>query len=187
MQRATIPASYEGVRLPLQQNDIKEELSYAYVHAVAARAGFSCDRPKRDRQSLDVIVSSEGAACHDCITNETQLGLQLKATARDELTAPTFSFPLPIKNYNDLRAFNMIPRLLVIFIMPTNADEWIEHQMEEHLLSRRCAYWMNLAGFPEVENETNCTVQVPRENILNVASLTELMAQASRLELQYVG
>jgi hypothetical protein len=171
--------------LPLPENDIKEELSYAYIHTLAARAGFSCDRPAKDRQSMDVIVHSEGPVCQDFQFHQAQLGLQLKATACAPPTTGQISFALPINNYNDLRRLQVIPRLLVVFLMPLESDQWVDHQIEEHLLSRRCAYYLNLCGAPPVDNETNRTVHVPRGNVLTVESLTELMAQASRGELQH--
>ena len=171
--------------MPLPENDRKEELSYAYIHTLAARAGFSCDRPKKDRQSMDIQVNSEGTVCDDFEFHETHLGLQLKATACEMPAGDTFSFPLPIKNYNDLRRKQVIPRLLVLFIMPLDATQWLEHEVEEHLLARRCAYYLNLYGEPAVENETTKTVHVPRANVLTIAALTEFMEQASRGELNY--
>ena len=170
--------------MPLPENDIKEELSYAYVHTLAARAGFSCDRTTKDRQSMDVIIHSEGPACEAPLFHQAQLGLQLKATASPPLSGNTIPFSLPIKNYNDLRTLNVIPRLLVVFIMPLEANQWVHHESEQHLLSRKCAYFLNLYGSPTVQNETSRTVHIPRANVLTVDSLAELMAQAARGELQ---
>jgi hypothetical protein len=64
--------------MPLPENDRKEELSYAYFHTLSARAGFSCDRPGKDRQSMDVLVHSEGRIAADSIFEQAQLGLPLK-------------------------------------------------------------------------------------------------------------
>ena len=169
--------------MPLPQNDRKEELSYAYLHTLAARAGFSCDRPGKDRQSMDVLVHSEGRIATDSLFEQTQLGLQLKATACDPPIDDTIAFPLPIKNYDDLRGLHVIPRLLVVFLLPIDANHWLDHQIEQHLSTRRCGYYLNLYGEPAVENATNKTVHVPRTNVLTVDSLTNLMIQASKGEL----
>jgi Domain of unknown function (DUF4365) len=172
--------------MPLPENELKEELSYAYVHTLAARAGFSCDRPGKDRQSTDVIVNSEGAVCEDAILRQAHLGLQLKATSRDLPDGDFIPFSLPINNYNDLRIRNAYPKLLVLFILPTDDQDWQHHTAEESLISRRCAYYLNLFGQPEVQNTDSKTVHIPRANILTVDSLRSLMAQSSRLELQNV-
>jgi hypothetical protein len=170
--------------MPLPENQLKEELSYAYIHTIAARAGFSCDHPRRDFQSMDIQVNSEGQACEDAVVFQAHLGLQLKATSGEFPENDTISYSLPIKNYNDLRRLNAIPRLLVLFCMPPNADLWVQHDIGEHLITRRCAYYLNLYGLPEVTNETARTVQIPKQNVLTVDALKTLMAQASRLELQ---
>ena len=170
--------------MPLPENDRKEELSYAYLHTLAARAGFSCDRPGKDRQSMDVIVHSEGPVNNDFVFHQAQLGFQLKATACEPPTTDTITFSLPINNYNDLRRLEVIPRLLVVFLMPLEVDQWRDHQIEQHLSSRRCAYFLNLFGEPAVENLAYRTVYIPRTNVLSVESLTHLMELASRGELQ---
>jgi hypothetical protein len=170
--------------MPLPKNDVKEELSYAYVHTIAARAGFSCDRPKKDFQSMDVQVNSEGAVCADALHIQAHLGLQLKATSQELPAAGLIPYSLPIKNYNDLRVLNAIPRLLVLFVLPPAEEQWLHHEIGEHLITRRCAYYLNLYGLPEVPNETVRTVYIPTQNVLTVETLTTLMEQASRMELQ---
>ncbi|HMH14170.1 MAG TPA: DUF4365 domain-containing protein [Edaphobacter sp.] len=174
--------------MPLPLNQIKEELSYAYIHAIAARAGFACDRPQKDYESLDVMISSQGAVSFDSIRHNAQLGFQLKATSAEVLTdTPEFTYPLPIKNYNDLRLPSTIPRLLVVYVMPQDSSHWLTyHEPEEHLIQRRCAYWLDLFGSQEVSNETSRTISIPRCNVLTVEALTTLMARASRLEIGHV-
>lgn len=172
--------------MPLPDNQIKEELSYGHLHTLAARAGFSCDRPKNDYQSLDVIIGSEGRLCDDAILNQAHLGVQLKATSQEFPNEGDIAYSLPIKNYNDLRELTTIPRLLVLLVLPLDANRWLEHELEEHLITRKCAYYLNLFGFPEVSNDTSRTVHIPRQNVLTVETLTALMEQASRMELQVV-
>lgn len=170
--------------MPLPENELKEELSYAYIHALSARAGFTCDRPGKDRQSMDVQVNSEGRACEQALIVQAHLGIQLKATAQEIPDGNEIPFSLPIKNYNDLRCLNAIPRLLVLFVMPPDANQWLRCEIEEHLITRRCAYFLNLFGYPEVQNATARTVHIPRQNVLTVESLKNLMVQASLMELQ---
>ena len=37
----------------------------------------------------------------------------------------TSSFPLPVKNYDDLRLEAINPRILIVLVMPDSIDEWI--------------------------------------------------------------
>jgi hypothetical protein len=170
--------------MPLPENQIKEELSYGHLHTLAARAGFSCDRPKTDYQSLDALIGSEGRVCDNAIVYQAQIGVQLKATSQEFPRERDIAYSLPIKNYNDLRRLNTIPRLLVLLVLPLDANKWLEHQLEEHLITRKCAYYLNLFGYPEVSNETSQMVYISRQNVLTVETLTTLMEQASRMELQ---
>jgi hypothetical protein len=82
----------------------------------------------------------------DSVRHNAQLGFQLKATSAEALMESfEFTSPLPIKNYNDLRLPNTIPRLLVIFVMPQDPTHWLTyHEPEEHLIQRRCAYDLRL-------------------------------------------
>ena len=45
--------------MPLTENDVKAELSYAYLHAVAARAGFGCEVANRHSDNVGVSREEE--------------------------------------------------------------------------------------------------------------------------------
>lgn len=58
-------------------------------------------------------------------------------------------------------------------LVPGDLDEWLE-QSQEHLLVRRCAYWVCLPGDPEATTDT-VTVKLPRSNILDVGQLLGML------------
>lgn len=72
-----------------------------------------------------------------------------------------------IKNYDDLRADVIVPRLLVVVCVPEDCEGWTR-QTEEHLCLRHCAYWLSLAGMPETDNVESVTVRIPRNQIFSV-------------------
>jgi hypothetical protein len=74
------------------------------------------------------------------------------------------------------------PRLLVVLLLPEDANEWLRHS-EEGLLAKRCAYWVSLRDAPESDNEVNQTVYIPKTQVLSPQSLTELMTRFSRREV----
>ena len=129
------------------------------------------------------MISSQGAVSFDSIRHNAQLGFQLKATSAEVLTdTPEFTYPLPIKNYNDLRLPSTIPRLLVVYVMPQDSSHWLTyHEPEEHLIQRRCAYWLDLFGSQEVSNETSRTISIPRCNVLTVRGVDH--ADGASLEI----
>lgn len=82
----------------LSENDIKEELSYAYVHTIATRAEFSCEIVRKDRDSIDLHIRARGRLHPESTLMSPQLGVQLKASVIEPLPAGAFDFRLKRKN-----------------------------------------------------------------------------------------
>jgi hypothetical protein len=99
--------AWESVRA-VDDNDRKERFSLAYISAVAAHAGYLfSERVGPDKDSVDGrIEGSEG--------RRPRVEFQAKATAREILRDDHLTFPLLIKNYNDLRLDSRVPRLLIV-------------------------------------------------------------------------
>ena len=149
-----------------------ELLSLAYVKAVAAHAGYQVTRPELDNDSVDgILLASFG--------NRPKIDFQAKATTRNILRGSHIHFPLPVKNYNDLRADTLTPRILIVLIMPNAQLEWV-NQTHDELCMRYCAYWLSLEGRPEMTNTSTITVQVPTANMFNDKQLTDLMGKVAR-------
>ena len=93
----------------------KEQFSIAYVHAVCSAAGFSCTKPTVDDHSIDLDIKSSDRPYK-------MLSVQLKATANSDYVKDGYiHYPLPIKNYNDLRGDDVtIPRYLVCLLLPSD-------------------------------------------------------------------
>ncbi|MCY4331634.1 MAG: DUF4365 domain-containing protein [Cyanobacteria bacterium MAG CAR1_bin_15] len=160
----------------LANADQKERLSLVYVKALAARAGFSTSEPDLDRDSVDLRIQAGGLF-------RPALDLQLKATASlDSPQNGRFSFPLSIKNYNDLRCEAQTPRLLVVLELPQEESRWMMVTPEELTLRRR-AYWLSLRDCGEVSNKTTVTVHIPVGNVLNVETLQTLMERSQKGEV----
>lgn len=165
----------------LFESDIKEELSYAYLHAIASRAGFSVDRVGKDRDSIDVTIRARGKLSDESILMSTTLDVQLKCTSRDVADEDAFPFELSRKNYDDLRGERSAPRILVVLFLPEDASQWLSHSLAG-LVSRRCAHWCNLHGLADTTNSDSKTVYVPKANVFDCAGLRSIMERASRRE-----
>jgi hypothetical protein len=163
------------------QNEQKQQLSVAYVHAVAARAGYTCQVQTVDEDSVDVLIGARGYAHHQAVVRSPRIEVQLKATSSLRLAAKHLSFPLKRKNYDELRAPALIPRLLLVLLLPENPAEWLETS-EECMISRRCAYWLSLLGMPETSNTSSVSVRLPRAQRFDVEQLQGLMQRVSRQE-----
>ena len=162
----------------LTSPDREEALSRAYAHAVAAQAGYITAVYDQDRDGVDIRIQAGGAM-------RPALELQLKATvnlggADDE---GYFDYPLKIRNYNLLCIPTQTPRLLVVLDLPKEEDQWMSITSDELVLRRR-AYWLNLRGYEESNNQTSVTVRIPETNVFNVENLHDLMKQSRSGRIQ---
>ena len=156
--------------LTTQQEE--ENLSKVYAHAVAARAGYTTAVYEHDMDGVDIRIQAGGAM-------RPAIELQLKATIN--LGPPDddgyFHFPLRRPNYDNLIIDTQTPRYLVVLDLPREESEWMTISDQELKLRRR-AYWLDLLGEDETENQYSITVRIPESNVFDVGSLRALMEQS---------
>jgi len=166
----------------LTRNQIESELSLAYLHAIAAIEGFSVDVPHIDSDSVDAVIAGKGKIDSTSIKHSPKIEVQLKASFNVSfLASGDISFSLALKNYDDLRADTMVPRLLILFDLPILQSDWVTH-FPDKLILQKCSYYVNLKNLPASTNAGHQTVNIPSTNILTPAVLKSLMIKASKLE-----
>ena len=171
----------------LTENNIKAELSYAYLHAVASRAGCEAVVSGRHRDSagVDAVISAKERFAPDSIYTDFSLDVQLKATSDEAVLddRDRFSFSLRLDHYNKLRdAERQSALVLVVLFLPLDPEHWLVHSADG-LFARRCAYWVGLRGAPESPNRASRTVYVPSGNQFSVEALRTVLTRASRGDL----
>ena len=159
----------------------KEEFSYAYIRAVATVAGCICERTTTplDKLGIDLIITG---LKEPQLENFPILYAQVKCTSREVINDDLIRYPLPIKNYNELRRVNRYPPIiLIIVVVPELVEDWVK-QTEASLCLKRCGYWQSLAGAEGTKNKENITVSLPRNNIFNPTNLEQIMQKILRGE-----
>lgn len=157
---------------PTLSEMLQEQFSLAFVHAVATVAGFTVTRPSSDYQSVDLTVESNQSGTR---VEHPRLELQLKSTSLDDGHGEHLSYPLALKNYNDLRKKTLVPRLLVIISVKSNIPrEWLSEEPETLILHGKGLYF-SLKEFPESPNAKTVGIRVPRTQRFSVESLKNLM------------
>ena len=147
-----------------------EQRSLVVVRAVAADAGYQVVRPEPDVDSVDgVLMASFG--------RRPRIEFQAKATARDIMGTNSLRFPLPVKNYDELRLASWTPRILVVALMPDESEAWLS-QTDDELCLHSSVYWVSLADMPAVSNTTTVTVQIPTVNVFDREQLEAMMSRA---------
>jgi hypothetical protein len=156
-------------------NQQKEQFSITYIRAIAAVAGYSLYRPEVDNDSVDLGIASRGSTGKIL---SPRLELQLKCTARGILDENYIKYPLNLKNYNDLKVNVLVPRILVVVLVPEKITDWLK-QTESELCLRHCAYWVSLRGMPDTKNTTNVTIEIPRSNQFTPDALQAIIQRIS--------
>jgi hypothetical protein len=155
----------------LTANDREEELSRAYVQAVAAMAGYMTAEFKPDRDGTDMQIRAAGSM-------RPSLDIQLKATINlSPAKDGKFHYALRRRNYDLLREPTMVPNILVLLALPQVEAEWLTVTSEQ-LVMRRCAYWASLKGFPETTNKDTVIILIEDEDRFDVDGLKALMERA---------
>jgi hypothetical protein len=99
-------------------NQQKEELSRAYLHAVAARGRFKLGEWSVDDGCLDVSIAAEGTLGGGKYADPC-VNVQLKCTSRASVvTKSHIAWPLKRVHYEKLIATKIAPHLLVVLVLP---------------------------------------------------------------------
>jgi hypothetical protein len=159
---------------------IKEELSNNYIGALASCAGYMLSKPAHD-WGVDFLISGTSVRTEPSghtrrVSNGKYIEIQLKSTtfARISDYPDYISYPLEAKNYRDLLEKTPLPRILVLFVLPINTDEWVEVD-KSSLILRHSAYWY--VPDTQATNPANiATVQIhiPKTNRFDVDTWPQL-------------
>ena len=99
--------------------------------------------PEVDDDSIDLGIA--GRVAHD-IPRRPRIELQLKCTNVKALRGDHIVYALKLKNYDNLRLDDpIVPRMLVVVLVPGHESQWLRQTEEESCL-RRCAFWRCLRG-----------------------------------------
>jgi hypothetical protein len=152
----------------------QEQFSNAYLGIVAAVAGCKLATSVVDDDSVDFTIQGTGFTG---MYSRPQLDVQLKCKMKDASIGPRgFSYPLKIKNYNDLIITDiLIPRILVVVVVPNNTTGWLGQSDNETLL-KYCSYWVSIRGKSRVAaSQKTVSVHLPQANRLTVSGLSNLL------------
>ena len=158
-----------------------EQLSRAYVQAVAVVAGCTCARPETD-YGRDLTIRQIGEVGGRLMPVGRNLDVQLKSTTAAVLTTGEVVHDLAARDYELLRrSTHAAPLYLVLLVQPPDQSQWLT-QSEDRLELRHCAYWLSLRRAPVVPNVASVRVRIPRVNQFTPAALTRIMEALRRQE-----
>lgn len=154
---------------PMPSNFIQEQLSLAYVRSVIFDAGCNLSFPAVDL-GIDGTIEAPRNGMN-------KVDFQVKSTTRQlELRNGNILYDLRVENYNQLIVSDDAPRVLILYVMPNEREEWIS-QSENELCLRKCAYWQSLMEMPLSRSASTQRVEVPLTNIFSSDGLSDMFNQ----------
>jgi hypothetical protein len=167
----------------LTDDDIREQLSIAFIHTVASRAGYAWEPTRIDKDGIDGRVRARDFIDPRATVRSPSIGFQLKATTTITGSPDPIPYPLKQGNYNHLRGDKFAePRYLALLVLPEDPAEWVKLDADA-LVLRRCMHWKSLVSAPETKNEVTTTVYIPRANILDMEGMQRLVVAAACQEI----
>jgi len=177
----------------LTKQQCMDVVSTSYVNAIAGQAGLICTKPQIDC-GIDGIFSEVKELPNGQRRDAGyRLDFQLKSTGNFAIGKDEIIYDLEVKNYIDLIDDDVgTPRILIVYLMPKEQKDWIiideqEFKNENDKLEYKyntnfnyCAWWCSLRGMAETSNTEKIRIKIPRNQILNKESLSDLMDKVRR-------
>ena len=151
----------------------QEGLSLAYIHAVAALAGWTWSGRSTD-YGADISLCYVEQYGHFRFESAVKIDVQAKSTASPVLDQHCLRFDLPVSNYEWLRRSDVYcPRVLAVLVLPPEEAKWLSIS-EKQLVMKNCMYWTILKGSKPTKNKRTVRVELPRKNVFSADALRQI-------------
>jgi len=156
--------------------EIMECLSKNYLETLANRSGFFNFQGKDLGTDLHISKANliDRGTYKRLLTSGRQIHFQVKSVLEKYIRLETnfVCYDLEVKNFDDLidrkkELGYTIPLVLIVFILPSEASDWITITPDELILRKR-AYWY----YPDTadsytENEATQVIKIPKGNLVD--------------------
>ena len=147
----------------------------AFLQALAGAAGCATSIHRPDDDSIDWTLSCR-------LPTRPKIDVQMKTWTGDDGVGDFLSYPLKVKNHNDLLIANVSdPRILIVVTVSKLRSEWL-YCSPDNFKMAKSAYWISLLGEKYSDNSNTVTVKIPRTNIMTADKLQCLMILADKNE-----
>ncbi|WP_411079525.1 DUF4365 domain-containing protein [Streptomyces sp. cmx-18-6] len=151
----------------------KEQISRAYVHALASQGGYTVGEWNVDKDGVDVTLRHRGL----------MVDFQLKCTQSPRVVRGGYSFDLDVKTYDKLRSTERsAPGHLVLLVVPPNLELWVTQNSDSVVLACH-GYWACLHGRDSVASRATTAISLPEEQQLSVESMRGMFNMARSILL----
>ncbi|WP_282791108.1 DUF4365 domain-containing protein [Streptomyces sp. CC224B] len=151
----------------------KEQISRAYVHAIASQGGYTVGDWNVDKDGVDVTLRDRGL----------MVDIQLKCTESPRTVRGGYSFDLDVETYDKLRSTERsAPGHLVLLVVPSNLELWVTQHPDSVVLACH-GYWACLHGREAAHSSVTTAINLPQDQRLTVKSMRSMFDMARSLLL----
>lgn len=166
-----------GDRVTLNSEVWQGHFAEGLVGALARAAGLNPGKRELDVEGVDILIGFPGKAG---TRRYPQIEAQVKSCSNPTYVGECFSYPIPIKNYNDLVGTVgedfALPRYLFLVHTPALKADYVTCTPESSIF-RNAIYWANLMDENPIDSgrQETKSVHVPKANLLTTESLVALV------------
>ena len=165
----------------LTEEHRKEDLSRAYVLAIAAKAGVIVSINDRNHDyGIDGSFHEVSIIDGRRVESGTTIDFQLKATSRDIIREEYVSFTMEARMNNHIaqrhERLHCTSVILIVLCLPSQSEEWLQLS-EDELTLRKCCYWSKISSF--TSNLNTCIIEMPRSQIFTPEALQQMLGKTS--------
>ncbi|MDE2859198.1 MAG: DUF4365 domain-containing protein [Chloroflexota bacterium] len=157
-----------------------QDLQLAYVDAVVARAGYTCDHVKGSNDyGTDVMISDTMEESGTFSDTGPPVRCQLKASITYEVKSEYIACDMEVGAYNKL----VNPRrgfiILIVFKLPKDEKEWLKVN-DDCMSLKNCCYWDRIVD-EKSENRSKKRIKIPRIQRFDPPAVAQIL----RLSREY--
>lgn len=162
-------------------NQLLEEMSVVYAHAVAVAcgSGIKFEYERIDDRCVDVKIIATKPPLHGGASN-IQVLVQLKSTQHAEFDGDDLKLEVNRRLYDHMTGLTGSDYILVVFLVPDDASLAVTWSAE-HISIAKCAYWYAFPSdfvWPGVQKTT--TIRIPTRQDFNPTHLKGLLDDTCR-------
>ncbi|MFE9473218.1 DUF4365 domain-containing protein [Streptomyces griseofuscus] len=173
----TLRVAAGGRRVALQSEVWQGHFAEGLVWALTCAAGLNPGKRVLDIDGVDIQIGFPGRVQ---TMRYPFIEAQVKSCCNPTYVGDSFSYSIPIKNYNDLigQVGFDLPTRRYLFLVHTPASK------SDYVLSsetsnnfQHAIYWVDIMDYDPIDPDAQASksVHVPRRNLLTVETLTQLV------------
>lgn len=160
----------------LTMQHVEEDLSRAYIQAVAAKAGVNLDIGRSHDYTVDGTFHHISYIRGQREESGLAIDFQLKASKNCIFGAGDIKYDFDADTYNYLgrRATtkHAAPIILLLLALHPDDTKWMEIS-EDELILRKCCYWIKLSS-SVTSNEATKRITIPRSQQFDHLALRQM-------------